>query len=126
LGRRSRRKSGEGGDDLPLIPDAEYELASGGSLNLRCSLSPRTRAQYKEVRSGLNDAPGASREDAWQRAVEYLFERLATRWDASGVVYDDQRELLIRFRAASSDERTAVRSALRDHLAEWFPEMDAP
>ena len=89
-------------------------------------MTPRTREQYRAVRSGLADAPGANREDAWQRSVEYLFERLVTRWDAAGVVYEDQRELLQRYRAASQSEREAIRSALRTHLAEWFPEMDAP
>lgn len=125
MGRRSRRKSGPE-DGLPTIPDAEVQLKGGGSLSLRCVMTPRTREQYRTVRSGLADAPGASREDAWQRAVEYLFERLVTRWEAAGVVYEDQRELLMRFRAASQQEREDLRAALRAHLAEWFPELDAP
>ena len=89
-------------------------------------MSPKTRAQYATVRSGLGDSPGASREDAWQRSVEYLFERLATGWTVAGVEYADQRELLQRFRVASQDERAAVRSALRQHLQEWFPDVEAP
>jgi len=124
VGRRSRRRSG--GESGPTIPDAAYGLSDGGSLSLRCVMSPKTRAQYATVRSGLGDSPGASREDAWQRSVEYLFERLATAWTVAGVEYSDQRELLQRFRVASQDERAAVRSALRQHLHEWFPEMEAP
>ena len=47
-----------------------------------------------------------SREDAWQRAVEFLFERLAVRWEIAGVPIEKQKELLQRFRFASQDERT--------------------
>ena len=89
-------------------------------------LSASTREQYKSVRSGLSDAPSATREDARQRAAEYLFERIVTKWDASGVIYEGQRDLLMRFRVASQAEREAIRNALRAHLAEWFPELDAP
>jgi len=124
LGKRSRRKSGPQGP--PAIPDAVVDLDGGGSLSLRCVLSASTREQYKSVRSGLSDAPSATREDAWQRAAEYLFERVVTKWDASGVVYEGQRDLLMRFRVASQPEREAIRKALRAHLAEWFPELDAP
>ena len=124
MGKRNRRKSGPEGP--PAIPDAVVDLDGGGSLSLRCVLSASTREQYKSVRSGLSDAPSATREDAWQRAAEYLFERLVTKWDASGVVYEGQRDLLMRFRVASQAEREAIRKALRAHLAEWFPELDAP
>lgn len=124
MGRRSRRRSG--GDDLPSAPDATYPLADGGSLALRCVMTPKTRSRYAAIETGESLAPGASREDSWQRAVEFLFERLATRWEVAGVAYSDQRELLMRFRAASADERSAVRAALREHLEEWFPEMSAP
>ena len=124
MGKRSRRKGG--GNELPSIPDADYELPSGGSLRLKCVMSIKTRAQYESVRSGLDDRPGASREDAWQRAVEYLFERLVNGWTVAGVDYAEQKELLMRFRVASQDERAEVRDAMRVHLADWFPEMTAP
>jgi hypothetical protein len=32
----------------------------------------------------------------------------------------------MRFRVASQDERKFVRDALREHLAEHFPELQAP
>ena len=67
-----------------------------------------------------------SQEDAWQRAVEFLFERLAVRWMIAGVPIEKQKELLARYRFASQDERAWIRDALREHLAEWFPEMEAP
>lgn len=124
MGRRSRRRSG--GEAAPSIPDAVVELAGGGSVSLRCVLSPKSRTGYAAIASGEAGSAAASREDAWQRAVEFLFERLVTRWDVAGVAYSDQRELLARFRVATPDERSAIRDALRTHLVEWFPEMDAP
>ena len=42
-----------------------------------------------------------TQEDAWQRAVEFLFERLAVRWTISGVATEGQKELLLRLRAAT-------------------------
>ena len=124
MGRRSRRRST--GEPLPSIPDAVIELEGGGAVRLRCVMSAKTRSQYAAIASGEAGAPAASREDSWQRAVEFLFERLVTAWTVADVEYIDQRELLQRFRAASVDERAALRTALRGHLAEWFPELDAP
>ena len=37
-----------------------------------------------------------------------------------------QKELLARFRFASVDERKWIRGVLREHLAEHFPDMEAP
>ena len=68
-----------------------------------------------------------SREDAWQRAVEFLFERLAVRWEIAGAEpMTRQKELLGRFRFATKDERRWIRDVLREHLAEHFPELPAP
>lgn len=89
-------------------------------------MSPKTREAYKRAARGEDASAAASREDAWQRATEFLFERLATSWTVAGVTYEDQGELLMRFRAASGEERQALRGALREHLGEWFPELDAP
>ena len=71
------------------------------------------------------DGKAAFREDAWQRQVEFLFERLAVRWTVEGVAYERQKELLARYRMASADERAAVRDALREHLAAYFPDVEA-
>jgi hypothetical protein len=90
-----------------------------GVLELRGTLTPATRREYAEL-------PARTREDAWQRAVEFLFERLAVRWTAAGVEYARQKELLARFRMASEDERAWIRSALREHVAEHFPDVEAP
>ena len=58
--------------------------------------------------------------------MEFLFERLAVRWDASGVEYAKQQELLQRFRVSTREERHWIRDVLREHLAEWFPDLEAP
>jgi hypothetical protein len=79
------------------------------------------------VRRGAGGQGGAqTQEDAWQRAVEFLFERLVVGWESAGVRYAGQKELLARFRAASGDERRWARDVLREHLAAWFPEVEAP
>ena len=68
-----------------------------------------------------------SQEDAWQRAVEFLFERLVVRWDIAGAEpLTRQKELLARFRFASADERRWIRGVLREHLATHFPDMEGP
>jgi hypothetical protein len=67
-----------------------------------------------------------SQEDAWQRATELLFERLTVRWVVSGVPTEGQRELLMRLRVATQDERRWIRGVLREHLAAHFPDLEAP
>ena len=71
-------------------------------------------------------AGGLDREDAWQRAIELLFERLAVSWTIAGLEITRQKELLGRYRMASADERRFVRDSLREHVAEHFPELEAP
>jgi hypothetical protein len=91
-------------------------------LTLRGALTPKTRREYAETFA----SNPLSREDAWQRAVEFLFERLAVRWEISGVPTEGQKALLMRYRVATQDERRFVRDSLREHLAEHFPDMEAP
>jgi hypothetical protein len=106
---------------------AEYRDTSGNTLVLRGALTASTRASYARVARGSDLPPGASREDAWQRAVEFLFERLAVSWTIAGApALSAQRELLGRLRAASPEERSWVRNCLREHCAEHFPDVDAP
>jgi len=69
---------------------------------------------------------GLQREDAWQRATELLFERLAVSWTIAGLEINRQKELLGRYRMASSAERQFVRDALREHMGAQFPELQAP
>jgi hypothetical protein len=113
VGRRARSRV--------KAPASDYRDAEGNLLRLRGSMTPASRRDYAAVLAG-----GLDREDAWQRAAEFLFERLAVSWTISGVELSRQKELLGRFRMASNDERRFVRDALRTHLAQHFPEMEAP
>jgi hypothetical protein len=125
MGRRQRQRAR--GAAPPRAPDAQYDGEDESSILLRSSLTPATRAAYARLRSGADLSPGASREDAWQRSVEFLFERLAVSWTISGApALRGQRELLARLRAASPQERAWLRDRLREHCAEHFPELDAP
>ena len=124
MGKRSRARARQGRQAEPLgdAPVTDYAGPEGQVLTLRGAMTPRTRSQYAET---LGGSP-LSREDAWQRAVEFLFERLAVRWVVAEVPTEGQRELLQRFRVATQDERHFVRDALREHLADHFPELQAP
>ena len=102
-------------------PTSEYRDTDGNVLTLRGSLTPGSRTQYAEILAG-----GLNQEDAWQRATELLFERLAVSWTISGLEISRQKELLGRYRMATTDERRFVRDTLREHVAENFPELQAP
>lgn len=115
MGRRNRQRT------KLAAPVSEYRDSEGNLLELRGSLTPAARREYADVLGG-----GLEREDAWQRAAELLFERLAVSWTISEVRIERQRELLARYRMASGAERSFVRDALREHLAENFPELQAP
>jgi len=120
MGKRSRRR---GAEDAPSAPESPYRSPAGDVLVLRGAMTPATRREYAAAFAG---AP-LSREDAWQRAVEYLFERLAVRWDVAGAEpITRQKELLARYRFAGQAERHWIRDVLREHLAEHFPELEAP
>lgn len=133
MGKRARKRSGGVGGSAPThhprrstdpgikAPSSAYADADGNELELRGSLPPKARAEYAATLGG-----GLDREDAWQRATELLFERLALSWTVSGVRTDTQRELLGRYRMADAQERRFVRDSLRTHLAENFPELRQP
>ncbi len=123
MGKRSRQRAREA---PPVAPTTDYRSPDGDAvLTLRGVLTPATRREYAAVLAG-EGRPAATQEDAWARGVEFLFERLAVRWEVSGVPTDRQRELLARFRVATPAERAWVRDVLREHLAEWFPDVAAP
>ena len=107
-------------------PTSDYTDAEGNVLTLRGAMTPATRLKYAETLAGEDARAASTREDAWQRAVELLFERLAVRWEIAGAPIERQRELLERFRVASPAERAWVREALREHCAENFPDVQAP
>jgi hypothetical protein len=119
MGKRGRARARE---DKLAAPTTDYTSADGSVLTLRGSMTPKTRAQYAATISG---SP-LSQEDAWHRAVEFLFERLAVRWVVADVPAERQQELLARFRVAGQDERRWIRDVLREHLAANFPDVEAP
>src|ERR671926_773474 len=117
-----RRRERERPEKLKA-PTSDYGSADGSAvLTLRGAMTPKTRQAYADVLAGNL----LSQEDAWQRAVEFLFERLVVRWEIAGVPTEGQKALLMRFRVATPDERRFVRDALRAHIAEHFPELQAP
>jgi hypothetical protein len=115
MGRRQRQRG------KVRAPTADYTDSEGNVLTLRGAMSPGTRGKYAALAGG-----GGTREDAWQRSVEFLFERLAVRWVVADLPIERQRDLLERFRFASQDERAWIRDVLREHVAEHFPELQAP
>jgi hypothetical protein len=139
LGKRNRAR------EKLSAPTSKYTDAEGNVLTLRGSLTPGARREYAQTLAGAGGRPAATQEDAWQRAVELLFERLAVRWSIAphggahpegrtqegtgrqaGAPIDRPRELLARLRVASPEERAWVRDTLREHCAEHFPDVRAP
>jgi hypothetical protein len=120
VGKRNRARG------KPSVPMSEYTDAEGNVLKLRGSFTPAARREYAETLAGTGGRAAATQEDAWQRAVELLFERLAVRWTISGAPIDRPRELLMRLRVATVAERAWVREVLREHCAEHFPDVQAP
>jgi hypothetical protein len=118
VGRRSRRRDRT---PQPKAPQRDYRDEEGNVLTLRGSLPPAARRDYADTLAG-----GPDREDAWQRATELLFERLAVSWTIAGLEITRQKELLGRYRMASAAERRFVREALRAHVNEHFPELQSP
>jgi hypothetical protein len=119
LGRRNRQR------EKLAAPTSSYTSSDGAVLELRGSLTPATRREYASLMAGGQRA-SATVEDMWHRGVEFLFERLAVSWTVAGVETTKQKELLARFRVATSAERDWIRGVLREHIAEWFPDVDAP
>ena len=116
MGKRNR------GAGRISAPSTDYRDADGNVLTLRGSMSPLTRRKYA---STLHNQK-VSTDDSWHRAVEFLFERLVERWTIYDVPTDGQKELLMRYRIATADERRWIRDVLREHLATNFPDIEAP
>jgi hypothetical protein len=118
MGRRGRERARQNALSAPVT---EYRDSDGNVLALRGSLTPPTRRAYTETLSG-----GLHREDARARAIEMLFERLAVSWTIAEIQTSHQKELVARYRMATAAEREFVLASLRTHLAENFPELEAP
>jgi hypothetical protein len=126
MGKRARKRSSgatgqRASSNEVVAPVSVYTDPAAGELELRGSLTLKARSEYAATLGG-----GLDRDDAWQRATELLFERLAVAWTIAGVRSDKQKELLGRYRMASAAERQFVRDSLRAHVAENFPDVEAP
>ena len=117
MGRRSRRRGQR--ENAPAASTTDYRDADGNVLTLRDALSDGTLRQL----ALLDSKPAASAEDRWQRRAELLFERLAVRWEIAGLPLDSQKELLGRYRMASTNERRWVRETLTEHLRSRHPDV---
>lgn len=127
MGKRSRRHAGGDGRPAKLTaPTSEYVDGDGNILTLRGALTASTRREYADALAGAGGRASATREDTWQRAVELLFERLTARWTIADAPIERPRELLLRYRAASPEERAWIRDVLREHCAENFPDVQTP
>ena len=124
MGKRSRRRERAPGAAAPLpdAPTADYPGADG----VRPDAALRAHAEDAHaVREGAarhasrRRTPGTGRSSSCSSGSP-------SRWTISGVTTEGQKDLLLRLRAATQDERAFVRGALREHCAEWFPDVEAP
>jgi hypothetical protein len=97
----------------------DYTDPEGNVLTLRESLSAATIAKLGEPPAGS----AATREDAWRRRSEALFERLAARWEIAGLPLTDQKMLLGRYRMADAETQRWVRQTIAAHLERHIPEL---
>lgn len=99
MGKRSRKRS--------VARTSDYVDGDGNVLTLR-----HTEASIPEP-----DAKAASSaDDLWRRRNEIRFERLAVRWEISGLVYERQKELLARYRMADRATQEWVQRTIDGHL----------
>ena len=117
MGKRQRKRKREGSEAAAATSD--YTDPDGNVLTLRDDLTEGTLRQLDK----LDAKPAATAEDRWQRRVEFLFERLAVRWEIAGLPLESQKELLGRYRMASFEERRAVRDLMAEHLRERLPDL---
>ena len=111
--RRRKRQQRE------KAPTVEYADAEGNTLELRRSLSPGTIAKLGEGPA----TAATSRDDAWRRRSELLFERLAVRWEIAGLPLTDQKMLLGRYRMADAATQQWVRNTIAEHVDRHIPEL---
>lgn len=102
MGKRSRKRTGK-----QPVAISDYVDDEGNVLTLR------------HTDNALPDAhrtAASSVEDEWHRTREIRFERLAVRWEISGLVYEKQKELLARYRMADSGQQDWVQRTIDRHL----------
>ena len=87
MGSRGRRRAREAGGKAAPVATTDYRDGEGNVLTLRDELSPGTLGQLER----LDASPASSAEDRWQRRAEFLFERLAVRWELAGLPLESRR-----------------------------------
>ena len=124
MGRRSRQR---GRADKLEAPTTDYRSPDGSQvLTLRGALSPKSRQEFAKAADPAQARAAANLEDVRARAIEFLFERLVARWVISEVPTEGAKPLLARYRVATRAERDWITGALREHCAEWFPDLRVP
>lgn len=117
MGRRQRKRR-QGGENAP-VATSDYRDEEGNVLTLRNALTPGTADKLRN----LEATPAASADDRLARREEFLFERLAVRWELAGLPLEGQKELLGRYRMADTGTRAWVRQTIDEHLREHQPEL---
>jgi len=104
------------------VAAVDYVDDEGNVLVLRQSLSAKT---IKKIGEGPPTA-ATSREDAWRRRSELLFERLVISWEIAGLPLEDQKMLLGRYRMADAKTQQWVRETIARHVEQHIPELAPP
>lgn len=126
MAKRKKQKR-TGGPEPLTAPTTDYPSGDGEQiLTLRGAMSPKTRQQYARETSAEGVRASANTDDMRERAIEFLFERLVCGWTISDIPTTKPRELLIRYRVATREERTWITGVLREHCADWFPDVAVP
>ena len=126
MAKRKKQKRSGGADPL-TAPTTDYTSADGDqTLTLRGAMSPKTRQQYARETSAEGVRASANLDDMRERAIEFLFERLVCGWTINDIPTTKSKELLVRYRVASREERAWITAVLREHCAEWFPDVTVP
>ena len=118
MGRRQRRRAQQTEPETAAT-STEYRDADENLLSLRDTMSAGTVERFR----ALESRPGASFEDLEQRRLEFLFERLAVRWEIAGLPLEGQAELLGRLRMADPELRRWVRETVTEHARARLPEL---
>ena len=99
MGKRSRKRK--------TVETVDYTDDEGNVLTLR-----HTDAEVPDAHLGA----ATSAEDRWHRQNEIRFERYAVRWEISGLVYENQKELLARYRMADRATQEWAQHTIDRHL----------
>ena len=120
MGKRSRRR---GQEAMPDAPEVAVHLARGRRADAARRDDGRHAAGVRGAgRDRGGDAartPGSAGSSSSSSASPCAGSSRAPSRSLR------QKELLGRYRFATADERRWIRDVLREHLAEWFPDLEA-